>query len=83
MEMADVLSRNRAVVVSALACLLLMRGSLSAGQVPPSELPGDFEVSRYFSWFGGSGDLDWRALRDPNNNPILIACLQGDRRSVV
>jgi hypothetical protein len=41
----------------------------------PRELPGDFKVSSHFCWFGGAG-MDWGALHDPNNNPILIACLQ-------
>ncbi|HCO95203.1 MAG TPA: hypothetical protein DIU00_14835, partial [Phycisphaerales bacterium] len=39
-------------------------------------LPGDLKVSENFSFFG-SGGIDWQALNDPNNNPILVACLEG------
>ena len=76
MKTTDVLSRNRVVAICALACLVLMRGSLSVVDAGPRELPGDFKISDHFCWFGGAG-MDWHALYDPNNNPILIACLQG------
>ncbi|HUT47518.1 MAG TPA: LamG domain-containing protein, partial [Sedimentisphaerales bacterium] len=33
-------------------------------------------MNDYFSFFG-SGGIDWQALHDPNNNPILVACLKG------
>jgi hypothetical protein len=39
-------------------------------------LPKGFAVSEYFSFFG-RGAIDWRALRDPNNNPILVTCIEG------
>jgi len=77
MEMTDGLGRNRAVAICALACLALMKGSPSVVDAGPRELPGDFKIGDHFCWFGGGG-MDWRALRDPNNNPILMACLQGE-----
>jgi len=75
MKAADVLSRNRRVAICTLACSVLMRATPSMADAEPRELPGDFKVSSHFCWFGGAG-MDWGALRDPNNNPILIACLQ-------
>jgi hypothetical protein len=77
MKARGVLGRNRVVVVGALVGLLLMTGSLSAADGPPAQFPQDFQVGRHFCWYGGGGRFDSRALHDPNNNSILIACLQG------
>jgi len=41
------------------------------------DMPKAFNVSEHFSYYGmrsGPG-IDWQALYDPNNNPILMACL--------
>lgn len=40
-------------------------------------LPEDFNISEHFSYYGmGSGPgIDWQALYDPANNPILKDCL--------
>jgi len=40
--------------------------------------PQRFKVSDYFVCYGGGNiSWDWDALKDPNNNPILVACLAG------
>ena len=59
-----------------LAYILLTGQSLSITSAEQLQLPEDFKVSQYFSFFG-SGGIDWQALNDPNNNPILVACLKG------
>ena len=71
----DAAEKDR-IRICGLAYVLLISQSLSvifAGQTP---LPGDFNLSENFSFFG-SGGIDWQALNDPNNNPILVACLEG------
>jgi len=76
MENANVIDKKDRILICGLAYIFLMLQSFSvvcAGQPP---LPDDFKVSEYFSFFG-SGGIDWQALRDPNNNPILMACLKG------
>jgi len=72
----DAFSRNRMVAICTLVYLFLMTANLSMADAGLGELPGDFKISSHFCWFGGRG-MDWGALHDPNNNPILIACLQG------
>ena len=79
MDTANLSDRKNRVLISGLAYILLIAQSLSvinAGQQP---LPGDFKVSDYFCLFGSGGgvSIDWQALNDPNNNSILLACLEG------
>jgi hypothetical protein len=59
-----------------LAYILLTAQILPAIYAGQPQLPDDFRVREYFSFFG-SGGIDWQALNDPNNNPILVACLKG------
>jgi len=59
-----------------LACIVLIGQSFSVVCAGQPQLPDDFRVSEYFGFFG-SGGIDWQALNDPNNNPILVACLKG------
>jgi hypothetical protein len=69
--------------ICALAYILLLgQGLWSLGLQAPSvvcaeelQFPKDLKVSEYFCFFG-SGGIDWQALHDPNNNPILVACIE-------
>ena len=76
MENANVIDKKDRILIFGLACIFLIAQSFSVvfAGLPP--LPDDFKVSEYFSFFG-SGGIDWRALHDPDNNPILVACLKG------
>ncbi len=40
-----------------------------------TKLPADLKISEYFTFYGSWG-IDWGALNDPANNPILNACLR-------
>ena len=59
-----------------LVYIFLIGQNLSVMGGEQLQLPEDFKVSEYFSFFGSRG-IDWQALNDPNNNPILVACLKG------
>jgi hypothetical protein len=76
MDSTDLIDKKDGILICGLAYILLMALSLSVLYASQPQLPDDFKVSEYFSFFG-SGGIDWQALRDPNNNPILIACLKG------
>ncbi|UCG59660.1 MAG: hypothetical protein JSU70_09100 [Phycisphaerales bacterium] len=59
-----------------LAHILLLGQSFSVACAEELQLPKDLKVSEYFNFFGSRG-IDWRALNDPNNNSILVACIEG------
>ncbi len=59
-----------------LAYILLLGQGLSVVYAEELQFPKNLKVSEYFSFFG-SGGIDWQALNDPNNNPILVACIEG------
>ena len=69
------MSSKNSILLYGVICVLLIEGSVSMVFTEECELPPDFEVSEYFSLYG-SGVIDWHALRDPDNNPILNACLR-------
>jgi hypothetical protein len=75
MENADLMDKKNGILICGLAYVLLTVGSLSVIDADQPQLPDSFKVSEYFSFFG-SGGIDWQALNDPNNNPILVACLK-------
>jgi hypothetical protein len=64
------------LVICVLVYILLLTQGVSVARAEELQLPKDFKVSRYFSFFGSRG-IDWRALHDPNNNPILVDCIEG------
>ncbi len=67
--------KNR-VLICELAYILLLGQGFSAVCAEELQLPKEFKVSQYFSFFGSRG-IDWQALHDPENNPILVACIKG------
>jgi hypothetical protein len=76
MENTDLIENNNRILIFGLACILLTAQSFSVIYASQPQFPNDFKVSEYFSFFG-SGGIDWQALHDPNNNPILVACIRG------
>jgi len=68
--------KKDSVLICGLAYILLIGQSSFVVVAREWQLPKDFKVSEYFSFFGSRG-IDWQALRDPNNNPILVACVKG------
>jgi hypothetical protein len=76
MEHSYVIGRERSLLICGLAFIFLTLQSYSVVFAGSPSFPDDFKVSDYFSFFG-SGGIDWQALNDPNNNPILVACLEG------
>ncbi len=76
MEKTNVIAKKDRILICGLACIFFMLQSFSVVYPAQSQFPDDFKVSEYFSFFG-SGGIDWQALHDPNNNPILVACLEG------
>jgi len=73
--------KNR-ILIYGFAYILLAGQSFSVAYAEELQLPKDFKVSQYFSFFGSRG-IDWQALRDPNNNPILVACVQGSTEELL
>jgi hypothetical protein len=76
MENTDLIVSKNRILIFGVACILLTAQSFSAVYASQPQFPNDFKVSEYFSFFG-SGGIDWQALHDPNNNPILVACIKG------
>ena len=76
MENTDLIENKNRILIFGLAYSLLIVQSFSAVYANQPQLPDNFKVSEYFSFFGSSG-IDWQALGDPNNNPILLACIKG------
>jgi hypothetical protein len=76
MENTDLIENKNKILIFGLACILLTAQSFSVIYASQPQFPNDFKVSEYFSFFG-SGGIDWQALHDPNNNPILVACIRG------
>ena len=76
MEATNMLCKKGRVLICGLAYVLLIGQSFSVVCGKELQLPKDIKVREYFSFFGSRG-IDWRALHDPNNNPILVACLKG------
>lgn len=76
MEPANVMYKKDRLLICGLAYILLMGRSFSMVCAEELQLPADFKVSEYFSFFGSRG-IDRQALHDPNNNPILVACIKG------
>jgi hypothetical protein len=62
--------------------VLLAGQNFSVAYAEELQLPKDFKVSQYFSFFGSRG-IDWQALHDPKNNPILVACIQGSTEELL
>jgi len=61
-----------------LVSVLVLMPSVGAAFGEMWQPPKDFKVSDHFVCYGsGNISWDWRALDDPNNNPILVACLAG------
>jgi hypothetical protein len=76
MENTDLIENKNRILIFVLAYIFLTAQSYSVLYANQPQLPDDFKVKDYFSFFG-SGGIDWQALSDPNNNPILLACLKG------
>ena len=76
MKPTNTIYKKDRVLICGLAYILLMGQSFSVACAEELQLPKDFKVSQYFSFFGSRG-IDWQALGDPNNNPILVACIKG------
>jgi hypothetical protein len=72
----DLIENNNRILIFGLTYILLIAPSFSVVYANQPQLPDDFKVKDYFSFFG-SGGIDWQALSDPNNNPILVACING------
>jgi len=75
MENTDLINKKDRILICGLAYILLIAQSFSVIDAVEPQFPNDFKVSEYFSFFG-SGGIDWQALNDPNNNPILVACIK-------
>ena len=73
----NIMYKKKRILICVFAYILLTEQSFSVACAEELQLPKDFKVSRYFSFFG-SGGIDWQALHDPNNNPIMVACIKGD-----
>ncbi len=82
MESVNIMYKKNMILICGLAYILLLGQSFSVACAEELQLPEDFEVSRYFSFFG-SGGIDWQALHDPNNNPILVACIKGGTKELI
>jgi hypothetical protein len=76
MENTNLTVKKNNILIFRLSYIFLIAQSFSIIYAAQPQLPDDFKVSEYFSFFG-SGGIDWQALHDPNNNPILVACLKG------
>jgi len=76
MENGNPMGRKARVVICGLVYIFLTAQSLCGVYAGQPQLPDDLSVREYFCFFG-SGGIDWQALNDPNNNPILVACLKG------
>ncbi len=76
MKPTNIMYKKNRVLICELAYILLLGQSFSAVCAEELQLPKDFKVSQYFSFFGSRG-IDWQALHDPGNNPILVACIKG------
>jgi hypothetical protein len=76
MEPINKMHKKETPQICVLAYILLLGQTLSVVYAEQLQFPKDLKVSEYFSFFG-SGGIDWRALSDPNNNPILVACIEG------
>jgi anthranilate/para-aminobenzoate synthase component I len=75
MENTNLIKNKDRNLIFGLVCVLLVAQNYSV-LYASQPLPDNFKVSEYFSFFG-SGGIDWQALHDPNNNPILLACIKG------
>jgi hypothetical protein len=76
MENTDLIKNKNRILIFGLAYILLTAQSFSVTYASQPQFPDNFKVSEYFSFFG-SGGIDWRALNDTGNNPILVACIKG------
>ncbi|OHB63343.1 MAG: hypothetical protein A2168_02495 [Planctomycetes bacterium RBG_13_50_24] len=76
MENTDLINKKAVIRICGLAYILLIVQSFSIIYAAEPQFPDEFKVREYFSFFG-SGGIDWQALNDPNNNPILVACIKG------
>ena len=66
---------SKRFIVFGLFSVLLIGLSFPLVIAEEFQLPKEFQISEHFTFYG-SGGIDWQALHDPNNNPILIACLK-------
>lgn len=76
MKPVNIRYKKNKILICVFVFILLTGHSFSVADAEELKLPKDFKVSQYFSFFG-SGGIDWGALYDPNNNPILVACIKG------
>jgi len=76
MKPTNKIHKKETLQICGLVYILLLGQSLSVVCAEQLQFPKDLKVSEYFSFFG-SGGIDWQALNDPNNNPILVACIEG------
>lgn len=76
MKFVNIRYKKNRILICGLAYILMMGQSFSVADAEELQLPKDFKVSQYFIFFGSNG-IDREALRDPNNNPILVACVEG------
>ncbi len=70
------MGKKNIILLCGLACVLLIGQAFSVAFAEKHKGPEDFMISEYFSFYGSEG-IDWRALQDSENNPILNACLRG------
>ena len=76
MKPINKMHKKETLQICILAYIFMLGQSLSLACAEELQLPKDLKVREYFSFFG-SGGIDWQALNDPNNNPILVACIEG------
>jgi len=76
MEPNNIMYKKNRILIYGFAYIILIGQNFSVTCAEELQLPKDFKVSQYFNFFGSPG-IDRQALRDPNNNPILVACVQG------
>jgi len=78
-EPTNIMYKKDRVLICGLAYILLLGQGFSGACAEELQLPKDLKVkvSEHFRFFGPGDDIDWQALHDPNNNPILVACLKG------
>jgi hypothetical protein len=79
MENIDCINKKDRILICGMASIFLIVQSFSVIYAEELQLPDDFKIDEYFVLYGsvGGSGLDWQALQDPNNNPILVACIKG------
>ena len=70
------IAKKNIILLCGLAYVLVIGQAFSVVFAEKRKAPEDFMISEYFSFYGSKG-IDWRALQDPENNPILNSCLRG------